>query len=482
MTAVERIAEFALRARWEMLSEEARQALKIRVLDSLGCAMGALADEPPRRVRAAVEELDEAGGPCALLGGGSAAPDRAALYNGALVRELDFNDTYFAPGETCHPSDNLAALLAVAEHQGVGGRDLLAALAVAYQVQCRLCEEAPVRAKGFDHTTLGAYAAAAGLSRVLRLDLPRAANALALCGTAFNALRVTRTGALSHWKGLAAPHTAASCVAAAYLAKRGITGPPETIEGNKGFSATIAGPFAIDWSREDLERVRRTVLKRHNAEAHAQTAIEAALRLRREHALAPESVARADIDLFEVGFHIIGGGEEGDKRQVRTKEEADHSLPYLVAVALLDGEVMPAQFSLDRIRRADVQDLLRRVFVRPRPSYSARFPSEVPCRVALALRDGQRLELELASYPGFHREPLTWDQALAKYDRLSAPFAPPPLRGAIAEVVGRLEDEPIGTLMRLLGAVRRAAAPQEMGESPWAQAQQANPASAPSDS
>lgn len=480
MTAVERMADFALRARWEMLSEPARQALKIRVLDALGCAMGALADDPPKRVRAAVEELDPGGGPCSLIGGGRAGPDRAALYNGALVRELDFNDTYFAPGETCHPSDNLAALLAAAEHRGAGGADLLAGLAAAYQVQCRLCDEGPVRAKGFDHTTLGAYAAAAGLSRVLRLDRAQAANALAICATAFNALRVTRTGALSHWKGLAAPHTAASCVTAAFLAKHGVTGPPEAIEGNKGFSSTIAGPFEIDWSREDLERVRRTVLKRHNAEAHAQTAVEAALRLRGQGGSSPQDIARVDVEIFDVAFHIIGGGEEGDKRRVRTKEEADHSLPYLVAVALLDGEVMPAQFAPERIGRADVQDLLSRVFVHPLPRYSARFPSEVPCRVVLSLRDGRRRELELASYPGFTREPLSWDQALSKYERLSAPFAAPPLRRAIAELVAHLEEEPAVRLARLLGAVRRSPAPLETGESTWAP--QANPASAPSDS
>ncbi len=480
MTFVERLADFALRARWEMLSEPARQALKIRALDSLGCAMGALADEPPKRVRAAVEELDENGGPCTLLGGGRAGPDRAALYNGALVRELDFNDTYFAPGETCHPSDNLAALLAVAERQGASGEDLLAGLAVAYQVQCRLCDEAPVRAKGFDHTTLGAYAAAAGLCRVLRLDRQRAADAIAVCATAFNALRVTRTGALSQWKGLAAPHTAASCVVAVTLAQHGVTGPREAVEGNKGFAAAIAGSFDIDWSRESLERVRRTVLKRHNAEAHAQTAVEAALRLRRESALDVADLARVDVEVFDVAFQIIGGGEEGDKRRVRTKEEADHSLPYLLAVALLDGEVMPAQFSPERIGRADVQGLLARVFARPLPSYSARFPREVPCRVSLVFKDGRRLERELASYPGFHLEPMGWDAALAKYDRLSERFAPPPLGRAIAEVVANLEREPVERLTRLLGAVRRAPAPRETGETTWAP--QASPASAPSDS
>ncbi len=303
-----------------------------------------------------------------MIGGGQVAPDRATFYNGALVRYLDYNDGYLAKGESCHPSDNLSAVLAATEYANGSGRDLLVALAVAYQVQCRLSDEAPVRAAGFDHTTQGAYAVAAGVSRALALDAAAAANAIAISGTAFNALRVTRTGALSHWKGLAYPNTAAGCVRVTFLARRGITGPLEVFEGNKGFIDAIAGPFHIDWSSEDLERVTRTVIKRHNAEIHAQTAIDAALELKRQHRFSAAEVDRIDVETFDVAYKIIGGGEEGDKSIVCTKEDADHSLPYLIAVALLDNEVLPAQFAPDRIQRADVQQLLCHVSVRPTPA------------------------------------------------------------------------------------------------------------------
>src|SRR5207302_10014221 len=123
-----------------------------------------------------------------LIGAGKSAPDRAAFYNGALVRYLDFNDSFLSKGETGHPSDNLAPVLAAAEYADADGRTLLTALAVAYQVQIRLSEQAPVRAKGFDHTTQGAYAVAAGVSRALGLDRQRTANASAFAGTALNAL------------------------------------------------------------------------------------------------------------------------------------------------------------------------------------------------------------------------------------------------------------------------------------------------------
>ena len=138
-----------------------------------------------------------------MIGGNKTAPDRAAFYNGALVRYLDYNDSYLAERETCHPSDNLAAVLAASEYIKGSGRNFLGALAVAYQVQCRLSEAAPVRSRGFDHTTQGAYAVAAGVSKALNLDAQPTAHAIAISGASFNALRVTRTGLLSNWKGLA---------------------------------------------------------------------------------------------------------------------------------------------------------------------------------------------------------------------------------------------------------------------------------------
>ncbi|HEV8307960.1 MAG TPA: MmgE/PrpD family protein [Methylomirabilota bacterium] len=453
MAKVDQLAGFVVRASYEDLSERARRELKIRVLDSLGCAIGALGGEPIRLVRTQLRDF-EGSGRSTLVAGGRAAPDRAAFYNAALVRYLDFNDSYLAPGETCHPSDNLGAVLAAAEYAGATGREFLAALAVAYQVQCRLSDVAPVRAKGFDHTTQGSYAVASGVARALRLDAERTANAIAICGTAFNALRVTRTGALSHWKGLASPNTAFGCTHAAFLAMRGVTGPREIFEGNKGFMDAIAGPFEIDWSKEDLERVTRTILKRYNAEIHSQSALEALIELRDEHGLRAADVERIEIDVFDVAYHIIGGGEEGDKRTVRTKEEADHSLPYMLAAALVDGQVMPEQYTSERIGRDDVQALLRRVVVRPDPGYSRRFPAEHACRVTVVLRQGRAVRREKADYEGFHTRPMSWDTVVRKFERLSEPSTDAALRRAITDAVVDLEARSTADLTGLLARVR----------------------------
>jgi 2-methylcitrate dehydratase len=449
MTRAQQLAEFVVRASYEQLSEGAIRQLKIRVLDSLGCAIGALQGEPIRIIRAQIEDFDT-GGRCSLIGGGKAAPDRAAFYNSALVRYLDFNDSYLAKGETCHPSDNLGAVLAGAEYRNASGRDLLTALAVAYQVQCRLSDVAPVRARGFDHTTQGSYAVAAGVSKALGLNQDQTTNAIAISGTAFNALRVTRTGTLSHWKGLAYPNTAFGCTHATFLAMRGVTGPPEVFEGNKGFMDAIAGRFEIDWTREDLERVTRTIVKKYNAEIHSQSAIEGLLELRQEHGLTGAEVDHIEIEIFDVAYNIIGGGEEGDKTSVRTKEEADHSLPYMAAAALLDGRLMPEQYRPERIARDDVQHLLRKIRVRPLAAYSSRFPNEMPCRLRVHLRGGRVLVKEKSDYEGFYTRPMRWDTVAAKFEMLSAPHFSPAQRKSVLEAVANLDTIQIPDLMRAL--------------------------------
>jgi 2-methylcitrate dehydratase len=440
MTEVQDLARFVERARLRDMSDVAVEQLKIRVLDTLGIAIGALDAAPIVAIRKLTAALG--GRPLAtLIGGGRTAPDRAAFYNGALSRYLDFMDSYLAKGETCHPSDNLGAVLAAAEMRNASGADFLAALAVAYQVHTRLSDIAPVRDKGFDHTTQGAYAAAAGVAKALGLAAKQIANAIAISGTANNALRVTRTGALSHWKGLAYPNTAMAATLAALLAGHGITGPEAVFEGNKGFKETIAGPFEIDWSKEDLERVRLTILKKHNAEIHAQSALDAALDIRARQEFLAAAVRAVRLKTFEVAHQIIGGGEEGDKRIVRTKEEADHSLPYMLAVALIDGAVQPEQYA-------------RTVTVTPDPALSAQFPQRLPAHLEVEMKDGTIFRARREDYCGFHTNPFDWNAARAKFDRVTSAFTTATKRDVVADLIATLDERPITALTSLLGDIR----------------------------
>ncbi|NLX04329.1 MAG: MmgE/PrpD family protein [Phycisphaerae bacterium] len=452
MTKARELAEFVVRSSFTDLSKAARDQLRICVLDALGCAIGALEGEPVRMVRHQIEEFG-LGGSCSLIGGGAVSPERAALYNGALVRYLDYNDSFLAAGETCHPSDNVSAVLAASEFAECSGRDFLTALAVAYQVHCRLSELAPVRQKGFDHTTQGAYAVAAGAAKALGLDAERTANSLAICGASLNGLRITRSGELSQWRGLAYPHMALAATDAVLLAAKGVTGPLDVFEGRGGFIDTIAGHFVIDWQVEDLERINHVCLKKHDADIHAQSAVEAVIELQAEQGFAADDVERVEIDIFEIAYNLIGGGEEGPRHEVHTKEQADRSLPYVIAAALLDGHVLPQQYTHERISREDVQELLRKVEVRPLDEFSWRFPEEMPCRVRVYLTDRRVVEKEKRDYDGFYTRPMSWSDAVTKFERLATRYVEAPLRQDIIDVVDNLANlevtELTGLLMRI---------------------------------
>src|SRR5437762_7550186 len=235
----DRIAEYAVGLRFEDLSPAVVHEVKRRVLDSLGCAMGAWRDEPGVVARSVASTLSAQRG-STLIGTAHRAPcDWAAFANGTIVRYLDYNDTYLSK-EPAHPSDNIPALLAVAESVGASGRELIAAIALAYEVQCRLCDAVSLRAIGWDHVTYGCFSVAAAAGLLMKLDAMKIRHALGIAGVTSAALRQTRVGELSHWKGCAFANAARHGVYAAMLASAGMTGPSPIFEGDKGFEKLVA--------------------------------------------------------------------------------------------------------------------------------------------------------------------------------------------------------------------------------------------------
>ncbi|MFZ2483325.1 MAG: MmgE/PrpD family protein, partial [Streptococcus parauberis] len=414
-------------------------------------AIGALDSTTIKSIQTMTHDLTNDGS-VTMIGGGKTTPDNAALFNGAAIRYLDYNDSYLAKGETCHPSDNISAVLAATEHNKGNGKDFLLGLAIAYQIQCRLSDEAPVRKYGFDHTVQEAYGAAAGAAKALGLDAKQIANAIAISGTSYNSLRVTRTGELSNWKGLAAPNTARGAMSSALLAKYDITGPREVFEGNKGFYETIAGKFDIDWEREGLDRVLGTIIKRYNAEIHSQSSIEGLIEFKNEKNIPAEDIKEIRLDTFDVAFHIIGGGEEGDKKQIRLKEEADHSLPYMLSAAYLDGQVLPAQYEQDRILKDDIQNLLQKVTVKENPEFSQRFPKEMAIKLEIETYDGQVYVVNKDDYQGFTSRPASWDVLLEKYNLLTTNIDAE-LASNIAKTIENIENIEITELTDLLAKI-----------------------------
>ena len=452
---VERLAEWAATRKFQHIKEEDIAYLKVLVLDTIGCAIGALGHQPIEAVRSLTDDL---GGStmCTLIGGGRTAADRATFFNGSCVRYLDFMDILMVRGQSFHPSDNFAATLAAAELGSASGRQFLTALATSYQVHASMSERAPLQEKGFDHVTHLAFSIPAGCINALGLDRRAGANAIAMCGCAINTLWVIRTGRLSAWKGFASAQAAMACVHMTLLASRGITGPLNLMEGPQGWEEVVGEKVQTEWFEQPLNRFKESSIKRFNAEGHTQSTLECLLEIREKNQIRGEDVIRVEIDAFKQVHNIVGGGEAGDRTFAASKEQADHSLPYLCAAALLDGEVSPAQFTDERVKRHDVQQLMRRVWVRQRDELSDRYPQAMPCRVTVVLRDGRELSAEKSDYLGFARtRPLEWDDVLEKFERLAGPELDGALLREIPDAVGSLDSIQVTELAELLGRAGR---------------------------
>ena len=454
-TTCEQLAQWAMAASWESVRPEAAERIKLHLLDALGCAVGALRTKPIDAIRRE-QAMAGVGGECTQIADGNrTSPEYAAFYNSALVRYLDFMDTYVAPGEACHPSDNLGAVLAGADLAGASGRDFLTALLVAYQVQCRLTGSGvPIMRRGFDHTIQLAVSQTAGLCRVLGLSNQQAAHAIAISTAGGLGLAASRAGnPVPQWKGMAAAATAFSTVHNTRLARAGITGPLGVFESPLGLEHMLGEHFKINWSREELDAVLSCSIKRYNAEFHAQSCIDGLIEMREKYAIAPAHIRTVEIEIFKVAYEMIGGGKYVDPKSVSTKEDADHSLHYLAAVALVDGKVGPPQFEEHRIRSGDVQTLLARVTVKPNFIYTKSYPGSMRVRMNVAMQNGKRFVHKKKDYAGFYRRPMTKDEVVAKFRSLAAGAMDTALMRQIETCVFGLENRAVAELLHILETV-----------------------------
>lgn len=449
----EGMAKFACRVTYEDLTSERRERFKISILDSLACAISAIGAPPTAACLAQAKEFGGPNGRCTLIGGAKANVLYAALYNVALVRYIDFMDSYFAGPELCHPSDNTGAVLAACEHAGRSGKEFLTALAVAYQVQTALTSSAPFMERGFDLTTALTYSVGAGAAKALALDEVKTAAAIEICGQTGFQLLVARTTPISQWKGLSSSQVAFGCVNAVFLASRGVTGPKYVIEGSCGLAQALDQPVNIDWEHAELDCFDHLSLKSYNSAAPTESAIFCILELHKLHPFDPADVVSIDADVVQDTYDFTGGGRFGPKTNVQTKEDADHSLPYLLAVGLLDSDVQTAQLNPERIAKPDVQSLLLKVAVRPDKSFTGRFPAEFPSRMTVRLKSDQSFSHEVSDYPGYPTRPFSWDQIGAKFDKLVAGHVSAQLGRDIKNAVRSLENIQVSDLTKLLAEV-----------------------------
>jgi 2-methylcitrate dehydratase len=417
-----RFARYSGELRFEHLPPAVVHEVKRRLLDSLATAVGAMPSETYAVARRCALRASSDPG-ATLLGGGRSSVDWATFLNGTLIRFLDYNDTYLSL-EPAHPSDNLAPVLAVGEAVGAGGKELITAAVLAYEIQCRLCDAASLRKHGVDHVTYGALSSAAAACKLMKLDVKETTHALGIAGVCNVALRQTRSGELSMWKGCAFANAARNGVFAATLAAEGMTGPAPIFEGDLGFMKLVTrqpftvAPMGAEGGSEQDFMITKTYIKFWPAEYHSQSAIDAALQLRRDVGDVSK-VKSIDIHTFEACYSIIGKYPEA--WAPKTRETADHSLPYCTAVTLADGEVTLKQFDPERFTEPKVLELTAKVKVHLDDALTARYPRGIPNRVVVTLDDGRVFEREVEFPRGHAGNPMTDAEVEAKFRTLVEP-------------------------------------------------------------
>jgi 2-methylcitrate dehydratase len=429
-TLAQHLAQYAVGLEFSHLPPTVVHEVKRRLIDSLGCALGAWDAEPCAIARRVAAKFGAESGATLWGTRHRAPPDWAAFANGCLVRCLDFNDTYLSR-EPAHPSDNIAAAIAVAEAVSASGRDLITAIVLGYEIQCRLCDTASLRAQGWDHVTYVAFSSALVAARLLRLDLERTQHAVNIAGVSAGSLRQSRLGELSHWKAATVAHAARRGIFAALLAAEGMTGPMPIFEGTMGFEKLVSrAPLGGIVLQHGDFMIIKSCIKFWPAEYHAQSAIEAALRLRAQIGEVT-GIDSVTVQSHDAAVDIIGS--EPEKWRPQNRETADHSLPYLVAATLADGEITDRQFVPQRFTDPALLALVERVKIERHIELSAQYPKAVGNIVTVRLR-------ERVDYPlGHTRNPLSDAQLETKFHALAGARLGPERATAVLREAWQLE-------------------------------------------
>ena len=444
----ETLARYVTSLRYDDLTAAAIREARRHILDTLGCAMGGYHSEPAavaRRLAAAITGTPGA----RLLGDGrTTSMEMAAYANGVMVRYLDANDSFMSVGSG-HPSDIFAAVLAAADAFGASGRDLILAVVAGYEVFGALADQAPLKNLGWDQGILVAPAAAAGVGVLLGLTLEQMADALAIAVTANVATRQTRAGELSMWKGSATAAAAKAGVFAAQLAKEGVTGPTAAIEGHHGLWQQVTGQFKLAalGGKNASFAIERANLKFFASEYHSQAPLWTVLALRDK--VSVEEIEAVNIQTYWSAYSEIG--KDAAKWDPQTRETADHSLPYILAVALRDGRITPAIFEPECFLDPALRPLMARIHVAENKEFTNQFPAALVSEIEVVMRSGRKL-VERTGYPKGHvRNPMTDTDIEAKFRDFCSVVLTPARIDAALQALWRLDEAPrLGPVLDLL--------------------------------
>jgi 2-methylcitrate dehydratase len=399
-----RLAAYAYGLRYEELDATTIERVKTHMIDTIGCGICAWDERPVRICREIALSVD---GPATIVGTHrQTTTDMAAFANGAAFRYLDFNDSYVVRFAV-HPSDTIAACLAIAEAERAGARELITAIVIAYEVNCRLVDSFDISKRGWDPTVFGLPAVALAAGKLMQLNQDQLTHAVNLAINDHIPLAQTRVGELSDWKGLSAAEAGRNAVFAARLARAGLTGPAPIFEGSSGFFQQVTGSANVDvetFGRRDVPfRIHKCILKPYPAVIYTQTAIVAGIEVAKEVGVL-DRIAAIEIATTSRGYQRTGS--EPEKWSPDTRETADHSLPYVTARAMFDGDITNESFAPDKFRDPAVLAFMQKIKVAEDPALTARGGGAVPTRVTAILVDDQRISREVDHAPGFAERPM----------------------------------------------------------------------------
>lgn len=409
----DRLAGYAAALRYDDLDAATVERIKTHVIDTIGCGLGAFDEKPVRICRDVALSVT---GPATIIGTNRrTSPELASFANGAAFRYLDFNDAYVGRF-AIHPSDHIAACLAVAEAERSSAQDLITAITVAYEVNCRLVDAFDISTRGWDPPVLSLPAVALAAGKLMKLGPERLTHAVNLAINDHIPMAQTRVQTLSDWKGLADAEAGRNAVFAALLARGGLTGPSPIFEGDSGFFRQVSGPANVDvdsfGTRGAPFRIHQCSLKPYPAVIYTQTAIVAGIAVAKE-AGSLDRIAAIEIATTRRGYQRTGA--EPEKWSPQTRDTADHSLPYVTARAMFDGDITNESFAPHKFREPGVLAFMRKITVHEDPVLTARTGGAVPTRVTATLVDGRRISHEVDHAPGFAGRPMNRAEVERKF-------------------------------------------------------------------
>lgn len=450
------LAEWSAQLTYEQLTPDAIAGAKAFLYDSLGCAFGgAHVDD----VHLAESYLKARGGKpeCTVwVSGWKTDVVESAFLNALMIRAMDYNDIYWKQ-DPSHPSDIIPAATSICEREGLSGRDLILGIVLAYEIEMRLCEVAlpGIRERGWHHATLTAYASPIVAGRLLKLNPDQMQHAIGISASRHFTLGAAVAGKLTMMKNTVDPMATRAGVESALLAQLGYTGPENVLDGKEGMFHCL-GP---DWDAEKLIgdlgtsfKIKDCGMKSYPTEALTHTPITATLYLLREHKLQAEAIREVRIETIARAADILSDPAKYDPR---TKEAADHSLPYCIAAALVDHKVTPEQFREEKILESRLRAQLPKIKVIANHEFEALFPKLQPCKVTIEMTDGQHYERRIDVPKGDPRDPMTEEELGIKFDALAGRSFTESRRSEIKRAIGRLDQlERVDALLALCLADR----------------------------